>query len=84
MAKKKPCFDGVLGNPPFIRYQFLEKYFQKQTELVFKQPISDGITIPILPPSFSNANEDNRKGTQAFVCLVNFKSNCLKTSSVCF
>ncbi|TEW56575.1 SAM-dependent methyltransferase [Psychromonas sp. RZ22] len=37
MAKEKPCFDGVLGNPPFIRYQFLEKDFQKQTELVFKQ-----------------------------------------------
>ncbi|MAD04560.1 MAG: SAM-dependent methyltransferase [Pseudoalteromonas sp.] len=28
---------GILGNPPFIRYQFLEKEFQTQTELVFKQ-----------------------------------------------
>lgn len=28
---------GILGNPPFIRYQFLEKEFQLQTELVFKQ-----------------------------------------------
>lgn len=28
---------GVVGNPPFIRYQFLEKEFQKQAELVFKQ-----------------------------------------------
>ncbi|MCC0087744.1 N-6 DNA methylase [Aeromonas veronii] len=30
-------FDSVIGNPPFIRYQFLEKSFQEQTELVFKQ-----------------------------------------------
>ncbi|MEO3684062.1 N-6 DNA methylase [Shewanella vesiculosa] len=37
ITKQKPCFDGVLGNPPFIRYQFLEKDFQEQTELVFKQ-----------------------------------------------
>lgn len=28
---------GIVGNPPFIRYQFLEKEFQKQAELVFKQ-----------------------------------------------
>ncbi|WP_233964670.1 N-6 DNA methylase [Pectobacterium versatile] len=35
---KKDCklFDAVIGNPPFIRYQFLEKPFQEQTELVFK------------------------------------------------
>lgn len=31
-----PLFDGVLGNPPFIRYQFLEPEFQKNTENVFK------------------------------------------------
>ena len=30
-------FDAVIGNPPFIRYQFLEKSFQEQAELVFKQ-----------------------------------------------
>jgi adenine-specific DNA-methyltransferase len=30
-------FSGILGNPPFIRYQFLEPEFQKQAELVFKQ-----------------------------------------------
>ncbi|NHB89521.1 MULTISPECIES: Eco57I restriction-modification methylase domain-containing protein [Photorhabdus] len=30
-------FDGVLGNPPFIRYQFLEKGFQEQAELIFNQ-----------------------------------------------
>lgn len=28
-------FDSVIGNPPFIRYQFLEKSFQEQTELVY-------------------------------------------------
>lgn len=37
IAKEKPCFDGVIGNPPFIRYQFLEKDFQEQAELVFEQ-----------------------------------------------
>lgn len=30
-------FTGVLGNPPFIRYQFLEPEFQAQAELVFRQ-----------------------------------------------
>lgn len=29
-------FDAVIGNPPFIRYQFLEKEFQVQAEKVFK------------------------------------------------
>ncbi|PHM65735.1 N-6 DNA methylase [Xenorhabdus sp. KJ12.1] len=33
----KVQFDAVIGNPPFIRYQFLEKSFQEQAELVFKQ-----------------------------------------------
>lgn len=28
-------FDGIIGNPPFIRYQFLEKEFQKNTENIF-------------------------------------------------
>ena len=34
---EKEFFDGVLGNPPFIRYQFLEPEFQKQAENIFKQ-----------------------------------------------
>ncbi|MFW1954494.1 N-6 DNA methylase [Acinetobacter guillouiae] len=34
---KSELFDAVIGNPPFIRYQFLEKSFQEQAELVFKQ-----------------------------------------------
>lgn len=33
----KELFDGILGNPPFIRYQFLEPEFQKQAENIFKQ-----------------------------------------------
>lgn len=37
LKKKQPIFDGVLGNPPFIRYQFLEKNFQEQAQLVFEQ-----------------------------------------------
>ncbi|HEN3613540.1 TPA: N-6 DNA methylase [Yersinia enterocolitica] len=37
LNKTKGLFDAVIGNPPFIRYQFLEKSFQEQTELVFKQ-----------------------------------------------
>lgn len=35
--KDNTYFDGVLGNPPFIRYQFLDKRFQIQAELVFKK-----------------------------------------------
>lgn len=35
--QKIELFDAVIGNPPFIRYQFLEKSFQEQAELVFKQ-----------------------------------------------
>lgn len=37
LKKNEPTFDGVLGNPPFIRYQFLEKNFQEQAQLVFEQ-----------------------------------------------
>lgn len=36
LKKEKKLFDAVVGNPPFIRYQFLEKPFQEQTEMVFK------------------------------------------------
>lgn len=36
LDEKNELFDAVIGNPPFIRYQFLEKPFQEQTELVFK------------------------------------------------
>lgn len=36
LINQKPLFDGVLGNPPFIRYQFLEPEFQKNTENIFK------------------------------------------------
>lgn len=37
LNQKTELFDAVIGNPPFIRYQFLEKSFQEQAELVFKQ-----------------------------------------------
>lgn len=37
LKKKELIFDGILGNPPFIRYQFLEKNFQEQAQLVFEQ-----------------------------------------------
>ncbi|MGJ0637475.1 Eco57I restriction-modification methylase domain-containing protein [Xenorhabdus bovienii] len=37
IKENNKLFDGVLGNPPFIRYQFLKKNFQVQAELVFKQ-----------------------------------------------
>ena len=36
LAENKTIFDGVVGNPPFIRYQFLVKSFQSETETVFK------------------------------------------------
>lgn len=37
ISKGDTSFSGILGNPPFIRYQFLEPKFQEQAELVFKQ-----------------------------------------------
>lgn len=37
LAENHMLYDGVVGNPPFIRYQFLENEFQVQAELVFKQ-----------------------------------------------
>ena len=36
LLKKQELFEGVVGNPPFIRYQFLEENFQRNTEGVFK------------------------------------------------
>lgn len=36
LVRGEQPFDAVVGNPPFIRYQFLEKPFQLNTELVFK------------------------------------------------
>ncbi|SET78315.1 N-6 DNA methylase [Thalassotalea agarivorans] len=37
IRENNTTFSGILGNPPFIRYQFLEKDFQEQAELIFKQ-----------------------------------------------
>ncbi len=34
--KQEEMYDGVIGNPPFIRYQFLEKDFQYHAESIFK------------------------------------------------
>lgn len=31
------AFDAVIGNPPFIRYQYLEKEYQERTERVFAE-----------------------------------------------
>lgn len=36
LLEQREIFEGVVGNPPFIRYQFLEKNFQLNTEGVFK------------------------------------------------
>lgn len=30
-------FDAIIGNPPFIRYQYLDKSFQKQAEDIFSK-----------------------------------------------
>ncbi len=35
VAAQKEIYDGVIGNPPFIRYQFLEKEFQHHAESIF-------------------------------------------------
>lgn len=33
--KKPPQFDGALGNPPFIRYQYLDSELQERSERIF-------------------------------------------------
>lgn len=35
--KNEARFDAVLGNPPFIRYQYLEKQYQEATERIFEE-----------------------------------------------
>jgi adenine-specific DNA methylase len=35
LLNNENLYDAIIGNPPFIRYQFLEKEFQKNTETVF-------------------------------------------------
>ena len=36
VSEKNQLFEGIIGNPPFIRYQFLDKAFQARTENIFK------------------------------------------------
>ena len=37
LAGDKDKFDAVIGNPPFVRYQYLPEPFQARAEQVFKQ-----------------------------------------------
>lgn len=32
---RAPLFDGVIGNPPFVRYQYLDEPFQRASEWLF-------------------------------------------------
>ena len=32
-----PMFDGILGNPPFIRYQYMDKEIQEETQEIFSR-----------------------------------------------
>lgn len=36
MARKETPFDGVVGNPPFVRYQYLPMDAQSKSEQIFK------------------------------------------------
>ncbi len=36
LAKKDEAFDAVVGNPPFIRYQYLPQEYQAKAEEIFK------------------------------------------------
>ncbi len=36
LLKRTPCFDAVLGNPPFIRYQYLDNYSQVCAKGIFE------------------------------------------------
>ena len=37
ICKDTESFDAVVGNPPFIRYQYLPDDFQRQAEAIFRQ-----------------------------------------------
>jgi len=37
MDNKSECFDAVIGNPPFIRYQYLPKILQDRAEGIFRR-----------------------------------------------
>lgn len=37
LNSKKTQFDAVLGNPPFIRYQYLPEIFQSRSERIFQE-----------------------------------------------
>ncbi|MFA1571898.1 N-6 DNA methylase [Vibrio tasmaniensis 1F-187] len=67
LKKQQPIFDGVLGNPPFIRYQFLEKNFQEQAQLVFEQldlkfTKHTNAWVPFLLSSLALLKEGGRMG----------------------
>lgn len=67
LAENHTLYDGVVGNPPFIRYQFLENEFQVQAELVFKQ-LKQKFTkhtnawVPFLLSSLALLKEGGRLG----------------------
>ncbi|ENM5771823.1 N-6 DNA methylase [Vibrio parahaemolyticus] len=67
LKKQQPIFDGVFGNPPFIRYQFLEKNFQEQAQLVFEQldlkfTKHTNAWVPFLLSSLALLKEGGRMG----------------------
>ncbi len=37
LDNRETLFDAVVGNPPFIRYQYLPKDLQSKSEIIFKQ-----------------------------------------------
>lgn len=37
LKQKRPRFDAIVGNPPFIRYQFLPPNFQERAEQIFDE-----------------------------------------------
>lgn len=64
---KEKLFDAVLGNPPFIRYQFLEKEFQEHTEEIFdhlrlKFTKHTNAWVPFILASISMLKEGGRLG----------------------
>lgn len=67
LKKKQLIFDGILGNPPFVRYQFLEKNFQEQAQLVFEQlnlkfTKHTNAWVPFLLSSLALLNQGGRMG----------------------
>lgn len=65
LKSERTCFDAVLGNPPFIRYQYLPELFQDRAEEIFNQldckfTKHTNAWVPFILASFAMLNPGGR------------------------